>query len=293
MQQRLGGSSCFLGSALRLATSRVAGPCPFRYHRRPAGGEKRRRRGRCLTTLPLSLMTLPTPAKKILLIEDDAKTARAVCACLESEGYATAWSPTGEDGFYRLNAEAFDAVLLDWMLPGRDGPEILQTLRARGTRTPVLLLTARDALEDRVLGLDSGADDYLVKPFAFPELLARVRALLRRTGEIAEQPPRRALADLTLDLDTRRVRRCGREIDLTAREFDLLAYLLSHRGTIVTREMLAREVWRELQRSTPLNNVIDVHIARLRRKIDEGAAVRLIHTVRGTGFVLREGVAEQ
>jgi two-component system copper resistance phosphate regulon response regulator CusR len=234
-------------------------------------------------------MTLPTPAKKILFIEDDAKTARAVCASLESEGYATAWASTGEDGFYRLNAEAFDAVLLDWMLPGRDGPEILKTLRARGTRTPVLLLTARDALEDRVLGLDSGADDYLVKPFAFAELLARVRALLRRSGEGAELPPRRILADLTLDLDTRRVRRGGREIDLTAREYDLL----SHRGTIVTREMLAREVWRELQRSTPLNNVIDVHIARLRRKIDEGAAVRLIHTVRGTGFVLREGAAGQ
>jgi len=184
-------------------------------------------------------------------------------------------------------------VLLDWMLPGRDGPEILKTLRARGTHTPVLLLTARDALEDRVFGLDSGADDYLVKPFAFPELLARVRALLRRTGEGVEQPTRRALADLTLDLDTRRVRRGGREIDLTAREYDLLAYLLSHRGTIVTRQMLAREVWRELQRSTPLNNVIDVHIARLRRKIDEGAAVRLIHTVRGTGFVLRDGATEQ
>jgi two-component system, OmpR family, copper resistance phosphate regulon response regulator CusR len=156
-------------------------------------------------------MNSPTPAKKILLIEDDAKTARAVCSSLESEGYATAWASTGEDGFYRLNAEAFDVVLLDWMLPGRDGPEILKTLRARGTRTPVLLLTARDALEDRVLGLDSGADDYLVKPFAFLELLARVRALLRRTGEGAEQPPRRALADLTLDLDTRRVRRGGRE----------------------------------------------------------------------------------
>jgi two-component system, OmpR family, copper resistance phosphate regulon response regulator CusR len=237
-------------------------------------------------------MTLPTPAKKILFIEDDAKTARAVCASLESEGYATAWSPTGEDGFYRLNAEAFDAVLLDWMLPGRDGREILQTLRARGTRTPVLLLTARDALEDRVLGLDSGADDYLVKPFAFPELLARVRALLRRTGEGVGQLRRCTLDDLTLDFDTRSVRRGGREIDLTAREFDLLAYLLSHRGSIVTREMLARDVWRELQRSTPINNVIDVHIARLRRKIDNGAAVRLIHTVRGTGFVLREG-AEQ
>ena len=237
-------------------------------------------------------MSLQTVAKKILLIEDDAKTARAVRAGLESEGYATAWASTGEDGFYRLNAEAFDAVLLDWMLPGRDGPEILQTLRARGTHTPVLLLTARDALEDRVFGLDSGADDYLVKPFAFPELLARVRALLRRTGERVE-PTRRALADLTLDLDTRRVRRGGREIDLTAREFDLLAYLLSYRGTIVTRQMLARDVWRELQRSTPLNNVVDVHIARLRRKIDEGAAVRLIHTVRGTGFVLREGAAGQ
>ena len=238
-------------------------------------------------------MTLPTSAKKILLIEDDAKTARAVCASLESEGYATAWSSTGEDGFYRLNAEAFDAVLLDWMLPGRDGPEILKTLRARGTRTPVLLLTARDALEDRVLGLDSGADDYLVKPFAFAELLARVRALLRRAGEGAEPPPRRALADLTLDLEMRSVRRGGREIDLTTREFDLLAYLLSHNGTIVTRQMLEREVWHELQRSTPLNNVIDVHIARLRRKIDEGAAVRLIHTVRGTGFILREGDAKR
>jgi DNA-binding response OmpR family regulator len=237
-------------------------------------------------------LIMPEDARRILLIEDDAKTDRAVCAVLEREGFATGWAATGEEGFYRLNAETFDAVLLDWMLPGRDGLEILQTLRARGVRAPVLLLTARDALEDRVLGLDGGADDYLIKPFAFEELLARLRALLRRVADgMVEQPPPtlRNVADLTLDLATRRVRRGERDIDLTAREFDMLACLLSHGGRNVTREMLAREVWRELQRATPLDNVIDVHVARLRRKIDEGEAVRLIHTVRGVGFVLREG----
>ena len=172
------------------------------------------------------------------------------------------------------------------MLPGRDGVEILKTLRARGTKTPVLLLTARDAIEDRVLGLDSGADDYLMKPFAFTELLARVRALLRRAGDT--EALRKQIGDLVLDVENRRVMRGAQEIAVTPREFELLAYLLRHHGQTVTRQMLAKDVWREPHRATPLDNVIDVHVAHLRRKIDEGRRVKLIHTVRGVGFVLRE-----
>jgi DNA-binding response OmpR family regulator len=226
------------------------------------------------------------PAMKILIIEDDIKTARAIKTGLDGEGYETALAKTGEEGFFVLNAGSFDCVILDWMLPGRSGIEILQTLRARGARTPVLLLTARDALEDKIAGLDSGADDYLVKPFAFAELVARVRALLRRSGE--SEPLHRQVADLTLDLQTRHAMRGDVEIELTPREFDLLAYMLRHGGQVVTREMLARDVWRESHRATPLDNVIDVHIAHLRRKIDDRFPVKLIQTVRGVGFVLRE-----
>jgi len=173
------------------------------------------------------------------------------------------------------------------MLPGRDGIEILSTLRRRGLGTPVLILTARDAVEDRVLGLDSGADDYLVKPFAFPELLARVRALLRRGRP--DQVLRLKAADLELDLISRRVTRGNKPIELTSREFDLLEYLVRHHQRLVSREMLARDVWKEPSRATPLDNVIDVHIARLRKKVDQDAPTKLIHTVRGVGFVLREG----
>jgi DNA-binding response OmpR family regulator len=224
---------------------------------------------------------------KILVIEDDAKTANALRNGLRGEGYNAAVAKTGEDGFFQLNAETFDIVVLDWMLPGRDGIEILKTLRARGARTPVLLLTARDTVEDRVLGLDSGADDYLVKPFAFAELLARLRALLRRSGDTEQL--RKQFADLMLDVENRRVHRGSQEISLTPREFDLLVYLTRHRGQTVTRQMLAEDVWREPNRATPLDNVIDVHVAHLRRKIDEGQRLKLIHTVRGVGFVLREG----
>jgi len=223
---------------------------------------------------------------KILVIEDDAKTAQAIRKGLSGEGYEAAVAKTGEEGFFLLNAESFDLVILDWMLPGRDGIEILKTLRGRGTKTPVLLLTARDAIEDRVLGLDAGADDYLVKPFAFAELLARIRALSRRAGQ--EEPLRKQIADLELDVQTRRVVRGSQEIVLTPREFDLLLYLLCHQGQAVTRQMLAKEVWREPHRATPLDNVIDVHVAHLRKKIDEGQGVKLLHTVRGVGFVLRE-----
>lgn len=223
---------------------------------------------------------------KILIIEDDSKTANAIRTGLRGEGYDAAVARTGEDGFFQLNAETFDLVVLDWMLPGRDGIEILKTIRARGTRTPVLLLTARDSVEDRVVGLDSGADDYLMKPFAFAELLARLRALLRRVGDT--ETLRKQIGDLVLDVENRRVMRGPHEIAVTPREFELLSYLLRHHGQTVTRQMLAKDVWREPHRATPLDNVIDVHVAHLRRKIDEGQRAKLIHTVRGVGFVLRE-----
>jgi len=177
-------------------------------------------------------------------------------------------------------------VILDLMLPGRGGFEVLAAMRGRGLETPVLILTARDAVEDRVEGLDRGGDDYLVKPFAFPELLARIRALLRRGR--TDQVLRLREGDLEMDLVTRRASRGGRVLDLTAREFALLEHLLRHRGHPVSREMLAREVWKETARATPLDNVIDVHMARLRKKVDVGAPVRLLHTIRGLGFLLSE-----
>ena len=223
---------------------------------------------------------------KILIVEDDAKTARAIRCGLEAEGYVAAIAKTGDEGFARLSSEAFDLVLLDWMLPGRDGIEILKSLRLQGTKPPVLLLTARDAVEDRVLGLDSGADDYLVKPFAFAELLARLRVLLRRSGQ--DESLQIQVGDLALDLRTRQAWRGTDEIALTPREFDLLVFLMRYEGQVVTRPMLAREVWRETNRSTPLDNVIDVHLARLRRKVDEGRPAKLIHTVRGVGFICAE-----
>ncbi len=226
------------------------------------------------------------PLVKILIIEDEAKTAQAIRRGLRGEGYGAEVARTGEEGLARLGAERFDLVVLDWMLPGCDGLSILRSLHARGPRPPVLLLTARDTVEDRVRGLDSGADDYLLKPFAFAELLARVRALLRRAGP--EEPPWRQIGDLVLDPERRCAVRGGREIALMPREFDMLAYLMRHRGQVVTRHMLARDVWREPNRATPLDNVIDVHLAHLRKKVDEGRVGRLIHTVRGVGIVLRE-----
>jgi len=224
---------------------------------------------------------------RVLVVEDERKLAQVVATALQAEHYDVVIASTGEDGFFRANAEAFDLVVLDLMLPGRNGLEILQALRQRRIQTPVLVLTARDGVEDRVLGLDLGADDYLVKPFALPELLARIRALLRR-GRPSEVLRLKA-ADLELDLVTRRVTRGDRPLDLTVREFELLEYLLRQQGHLVSREMLAREVWKEPRRATPLDNVIDVQMTRLRRKVDGDAAPRLIHTVRGVGFVLKEG----
>jgi DNA-binding response OmpR family regulator len=223
---------------------------------------------------------------RILVVEDEAKVARALREGLEREKYEVVVASTGEEGFFLVNAEEFDLVILDLMLPGRDGLQVLATLRKRGLQTPVLVLTARDAIEDRVKGLDSGADDYLVKPFAFAELLARVRARFRR-GRV-EQIPHLRLANLELDVVTRKARRAGHHLELTPREFELLEYLLRHKEHVVSREMLARDVWKEVARATPLDNVMDVHMNRLRRKVDEPFDTKLIHTVRGVGFVLRE-----
>jgi two-component system copper resistance phosphate regulon response regulator CusR len=224
---------------------------------------------------------------RILVVEDEQKVANALLEGLQGERYDVLVERTGEGAFFRVTTEPFDAVLLDLTLPGRDGLKILKAIRERGIKTPVLVLTARDTLQDRVVGLDAGADDYLVKPFAFAELLARLRALVRRGG--AAETPRLAAGDLDVHLITREVTRGGRRVELTVREFELLEYLLRHQGQVVSRETLARDVWKETARTTPLDNVIDVHIARLRRKVDADQAAKLIHTVRGVGFVLREG----
>jgi two-component system copper resistance phosphate regulon response regulator CusR len=223
----------------------------------------------------------------ILVVEDEPKVAKALQAGLEAEHYQVTVTFSGEEGYYLATTRAFDLILLDLMLPGRGGLEILRALREQSCQTPVLILTAKDDIKDRVLGLDSGADDYLVKPFAFPELLARIRALTRRGRP--EQALRLRLADLEVDCVTHTVTRTNQEIPLTTKEFALLEYLIRHQGHTVSREMLARDVWKAPERATPLDNVIDVHITRLRRKIDAPFEKKLLKTIRGVGFVLREG----
>ena len=224
---------------------------------------------------------------RILIIEDEMKVANALRAGLEAEHYEVAVATTGEEGFFLANQASFDLLLLDLMLPRRDGIDVLATLRKRGIQTPILVLTARDTVEDRVIGLDQGADDYLTKPFAFSELLARIRALLRR-GRM-DQILKLQHEDLEMDLVTHKVSRGAKPLDLTAKEFEILEYLLRHSGSVVSREMFARDVWHATARATPLDNVIDVTIARLRRKIDEPYERKLLHTVRGVGYMLRGG----
>jgi DNA-binding response OmpR family regulator len=226
---------------------------------------------------------------QILVIEDEKKLAGAVSGVLAADGHSVVTSNTGEDGFYLLHSREFDLVLLDLMLPARSGIEVLKDMRKCGFKIPVLILTSKDSVEDRVQGLDAGADDYLVKPFALPEMLARTRALLRR-GSGWDVPPRLKflLSDLEMDVTARTVRRGSHLLELTAKEFSLLKYLLINEGSVVSREMLARDVWKETSRYTPLDNVIDVQVARLRRKIDDPFRKKLLHTVRGVGFILRE-----
>lgn len=220
----------------------------------------------------------------ILVVEDERKIAEALRQGLEAEGYRVTTAGSGEEGYYCLTTGEYDLMLLDLMLPGRDGIEILTTLRGKGITTPILILTGRDTVEDRVRGLDSGADDYLVKPFAFPELLARIRLLLRRG--VAEPQHLLKFEELEVDLLAHRATRCGQLLELTGKEFELLWYLLRHQGQIVSREMLAHDVWQIRERSTPLDNVIDVSIARLRRKLDGPYDKKMIRTLRGIGFSL-------
>lgn len=226
-------------------------------------------------------MTLP----HILVVEDEAKLASAIADGLEGSGYAAAIAHSGEAALAMLLEQKFDVILLDVMLPRVGGLETLRVLRRNAVKTPVLMLTSKGELEDRVRGLDAGADDYLVKPFAFPELLARVRALHRRANP--ETPARVQMADLRMEMEGRLALRGSTSLDLTAREFDLLGYLLVNRGRVVSREMIARDVWQTTMRHATLDNVIDVHIARIRRKLDDPFPIKLLHTVRGVGFVLR------
>jgi DNA-binding response OmpR family regulator len=223
---------------------------------------------------------------RALIIEDDDKIGAGLLEKFAREGYEATLSRTGEDGYFRWTTQRYDVVVLDLCLPGRDGLEILSAIRKINKECPVLILSSRDEVDDRVRGLSAGADDYLVKPFAMVELIARIQALLRRGRTDALL--RMNVKDLQLDLVTRRVERAGRRIDLTVREFDLLEYLMRHAHGTVSREMLARDIWKDVDRATPLDNVIDVHIARLRRKIDGADGARLIHTVRGVGFCLSD-----
>ena len=220
---------------------------------------------------------------RILVIEDEPKVARALQDGLEAERYAVRTAADGEEGFRLASRDPFDLVLLDLALPRRDGIDVLTSLRERDVQTPVFILTARDGVEDRVRGLDAGADDYLVKPFTFPELLARVRALLRRGTDPVLKLQHE---NLHMDLAKRTVARGGQSLELTGKEFEVLECLLRHRGRTVSRDLLASHVWHVAARATPLDNVLDVTIARLRRKIDDPFEKKLLHTVRGMGFVL-------
>jgi heavy metal response regulator len=220
----------------------------------------------------------------ILVVEDEKKVASFIQRGLEAEHYAVDVAYDGEAGFTRLLDGKYDLVILDVMLPKRDGLALLREIRQRRLTVPVLMLTARDTLADKVTGLDQGADDYLTKPFAFEELLARMRALLRR-GTLAPTPVL-TLADLRLDLVTRQVTRGEKRIDLTAKEFALLEFFLRHPGRVLSRALIAQHVW-GVDFDT-FTNVIDVYVNYLRKKIDADHEPKLLHTVRGVGYVLKE-----
>jgi len=220
---------------------------------------------------------------KILIVEDEAKTSEYLRQGLSEAGFVVDLARNGLDGRHLASTERYDLIILDVMLPDIDGWRILQSLREAGSKVPVLFLTARDTVNDRVKGLDLGADDYLVKPFAFAELLARVRTLLRR-GTAGPLETTLTVADLELDLMRRRVRRAGRRIQLTAKEFALLELLIRHRDEVLPRSLIASQVW-DMNFDSD-TNVIDVAIRRLRAKIDDAFEHKLIHTVRGMGYML-------
>lgn len=221
---------------------------------------------------------------RILIIEDEGKIAAFLKRGLKEEGYAVDVAADGEQGYFLASTQDCDLIILDLMLPGLDGLNLCRKLRAEGNEARILVLTARDKVRDKVQGLNAGADDYLTKPFAFEELLARVRALLRKRE--AGSPTKLQVADLTMDLLTHKVLRAGREIELTAREFTLLEYLIRNVGTVVTRTMIAEHVW-DVNFDT-FTNVIDVYMSYLRHKIDRAFPGKLIRTVRGRGYVIKD-----
>jgi two-component system copper resistance phosphate regulon response regulator CusR len=221
---------------------------------------------------------------KLLLVEDDPKTMAALQKGLAENGFVVDAAATGDDGLHLARTGAYDLVVLDILLPGRDGLQILRDLRAAGCQTPILFLTARDAVADRVKGLELGADDYLVKPFAFSELLARVRTILRRGP--ARVPDVVRVADLEIDPTRHRASRSGRPLDLTPKEFALLSLLARRTGEVLTRTLITEQVWDV--NFDPDANVVDVHVRRLRAKVDDPFDTKLIHTVRGVGYVLED-----
>lgn len=224
---------------------------------------------------------------RILIVEDETRLAESVARGLREESFIVELSGDGEDALHRLRTEPFDLAILDVMLPKRDGWTVLETLRAERLPIRLLMLTARQTVEDRVRGLESGADDYLCKPFAFAELLARVRALMRRP--VAEEPLHLSHAGLELDYRARTVKRDSQALTLSAKEFAVLAFLMRHPGEVISRTRLAEEVWDENFDS--FSNVIDVTLSHLRAKVDRGFKLPLIHTVRGAGYVLRSEIA--
>ncbi len=221
---------------------------------------------------------------KILLVEDEFKTGDYLKQGLTEAGFQTEWVTDGVTGQHRALSENYDLIILDIMLPMRNGLQVLQDIRRAGKATPVLFLTARDQIQDRVKGLESGADDYLVKPFAFAELLARVRTLLRRENN--REPEVLRVADLELDLRRRRAHRGGQRIDLTAKEFAMLELLMRRQGEILPRSLIVSQVW-DMNFDSD-TNVVEVAVRRLRSKIDDNFDLKLIHTMRGMGYVLED-----
>ena len=221
---------------------------------------------------------------RLLYVEDEPALLQVTAKRLKAEGYGVDTCMDGEEALDFIEMTDYDAIILDIMLPGRDGLSVLRQMRAQGNQTPVLLLTARDTIADRVAGLDTGADDYLVKPFSFDELSARIRVLLRRTAQDTASSLLTA-ADLTMDLNTRRVTRGGQEIPLSQKEYAVLEYLLRNQGAVLTRDQIEQHVWSyDFEGGS---NVVDVYIRYVRKKIDAGHEPKLIHTVRGMGYVLR------
>ena len=222
---------------------------------------------------------------RVLVIEDDAKIASFITKGLEQAGFAVDHAADGEDGLFMATNESYDAAVIDIMLPGRDGLSIIAAMRQAKLATPVIILSAKHSVEDRIQGLQTGGDDYLVKPFTFAELLARVQALIRRSSRVTE-PNRLTVGELSVDLITRETVRSGQTIELQPREFSLLEYLMRHSGRVVSKTMILEHIWN--YHFDPQTNVVDVLVCRLRNKIDRDYEQKLIHTIRGVGYVIKD-----